>query len=189
MVAIAKTAAIRGITDAKIYALTSDTSGTITYGAGIDIPFIQSAPITYNVATDQLPGDGVIGDIYSQIQSVSSELKLGHVSLDVLNLITAGTITASGTTPNQKQTLTVTSGSCPYFKIEGASKYANTGTQDVKDAHFTIQKAKVSGDIKINWTNDGYCDLSFPIIGIIPTCTTITMMPVVFNETAATIAA
>ena len=193
MTAVGKKATLRGIKDAKFAVLSTDNTSATTYGTLYDIPDVASIPLTFKVEADKQKGDGRITDIYAEIQEAEGKMTFGRVCMDVLSLITGGSITASGITPNQKQTLKLGNTILPYFKLEGQCKYVGTnGDTSVTtpaDAHFLIKKGKITSDLEVNFTNDGFANISFGFTAIqtVYGGDTSEIVNIVFNETSTAI--
>jgi hypothetical protein len=174
--------------DAKIAPLTADPSGgSATYGASVDIPGILKLDLSPNAVTKELRGDNVLMDIYSKVESVGVAITNAILPLDVLKLLMGGAVTASGTTPNQKQTYDLAGADLPgYVKIEGQALYVDTGIGDV---HVIFHKCKAT--VPPKWS---FADNSGDFVQVTATLTAIPLqatgnklMSVVLNETATAI--
>jgi hypothetical protein len=148
---------VLGLDDAQISPLTADTSDALTYGTAIDVPGMQNISLSSNYTTKELYTDELVGDYYSQFDSINWSISNAQVCLDVLAILEGGTITSSGTSPNEVNTYTLSNTSAPsYFKIEGQIIYSS-GT--VGDFHTVLYKCKV-GSIQVNYQCQNYAIVS-----------------------------
>lgn len=174
--------------DAKVFPLTADPAGgTPTYGAAVDIPGILKLDVSPNMVTKELHGDNVLLDIYSKAESVDIGMENAVVPLDVLALLTGGTVTASGVTPNQKQTYDLANGDKPgYVKIEGQALYVDAGLGDV---HVIFHKCKTTDAPKwaLEGKNGDFAKVSAKLKAIPLLATGNKLLSVVINETATAI--
>lgn len=174
--------------DAKVFPLTADPAGgTPTYGAAVDIPGILKLDVSPNMVSKELQGDSVLLDIYSKVESVDIGIDNAILPLDVLALLMGGAVTASGTTPNQKQTYDLANGNKPgYVKIEGQALYVDAGLGDV---HVVIHKAKTTDAPKwsLEGMNGDFAKVSAKLKAIPLLATGNKLISVVINETATAI--
>lgn len=182
--AISKTAAFRGISDCKIAAVTADTTANLTYGTLYDVP-IKDLSITENRENYELKHDGQLQELESVLQSANISGAIARVPMDVLNVFTGGNIAASGTTPTQKQTYTMSYSDLPgYFKLEIVSAKAHSDSGDVADIHIQFKKCKVQS---LDYTlEDGFANIKFTAKAI-RTINDGQIKTIVFNETASNI--
>ncbi len=175
---------ILALKDVKISPLLTDPSGgTATYGTGVDIPGVLELLATPKFKSATLEGDGKILDVWSQAESIEWSFSHGKFSLDALAIITGGTVTLSGVTPNQVQRFRQTGNDvAPYFKIEGQAVYA-----DVGDVHVVLCKCKITGDGPA-WTMNGKEFAKVDAKGItIPRASDDVLMDAFLNETLTAI--
>lgn len=125
--------------DVKIAPLTSDPEGsTPEYGPVIDIPGIVRLSISPNVERKELNGDNRVMDIWTKVRSITVEFEHSKLSLDALQIMLGGSVTMSGTDPDQTVTYSLTADDNPqYFKLEGQVVYVEEGLGDV---HFVLYK-------------------------------------------------
>lgn len=179
---------VYAITDCKISKLTADPEGgTATYATAVDVPGIKSMEISGEINSSELRGDNSLLDQTSTIGSVSVSVEHAKVSLDVLNILLGGTVTDTGTTPNQASTFSVNNTSIPqYFKIEG--KTPSNGSDFVGgDVHFVLHKCIVSSFPDLGFAEEDYRTVSFEAIAL-PRLADGRQLDAVFNETAVAIA-
>jgi hypothetical protein len=106
-----------GITDMYAYPL----DGSDAPGTGVLVPAGRTLTVAPKEDTNQLTGyNGVVA---TNVSKTSADVTLEHggISLDLLAMISGGTIVTTGTTPNQKKTLDVGSAAVtrPYVMLEG----------------------------------------------------------------------
>lgn len=122
-----------GIRDIKITNLAGTTQ--------VDLPNAQTMTFTERLTTGEMRGDDATQAVVAFTDALEWELEAGGISLEAYALMTGRTITLSGTTPNQVNTLAGNAGDVyPYFKIYGKSQ--GDGADDI---HVKILKAKLTG--------------------------------------------
>jgi len=131
------------LSDTKIAQLLTDSSGSPTYSSSVDIPAITKLNIAPKTDTKKLHGDSLLLDVYQRTLEIECDFEFGELSLDAYVVMVGGSITASGTTPNQitKYSLTGLNNTPPYWKIEGQWTYAGAG---IGDAHVILYKVKAT---------------------------------------------
>lgn len=83
---------------------------------------------------------------------VEWELEGGGISLAIWKILSGGTITTSGTTPNISKKFTKkTSDSRPYFEVEGRAISDNGG-----DLHGVVYRCKADGDLEAEMANGSF---------------------------------
>ncbi|MCR4398934.1 MAG: phage tail protein [Firmicutes bacterium] len=128
--------------DCRIAALTDDSGAEPTYGTSVDLPGIQTLELTPEMDVKTLEGDGEILDVYSKVRLVGFTWNSAKIPLDALAVLLGGTVTESGTTPNQKAVYSLGDENPQWFKIEGQAVYVEDGLGDV---HVTLYKCKCTG--------------------------------------------
>lgn len=181
---ISKTVAFRGISDCKIAAITADTPTGLTYGSLVDVP-IATLTLTEVRDNHELKHDDRVQDIDSVLQSADISGTIARVPLEILEILTGGSITASGTGANEKQTFDLDStDNSGYFKLEVVSARAHADAGDVGDIHIQYKKCKVQSlDYSLE---EGYATISFTAKAI-KTIYDNEIKNIVFNKTAAAI--
>lgn len=180
---LTKEAGLLGLDDVKIFEVTADTSQTLTYGSAVDIPSMQDINLTPNYIQRPLMQDEEIDGYYSKLQSVSWSFSNVKVSLDALNILEGGTITSTGSTPNQKHTYTLSDTSVPkYFKLEGKINYSSDA---IGDFHLVLYKCKALS-VYVEYKAQNYAIISASGIAI-PTVNNGKLRDYVVNETATAI--
>jgi len=128
-----------GIRDIKLRAL----DATDTPGSSVDLPAGRTLSFTESEDYEDLRGDDALVAQHGNGPSVDWDLEGGGISLDALKIITGGTVTTTGVTPNIKKTLAKKGlDARPNFQIEGQSIGDAGG-----DTHIIIYKCKATGDV------------------------------------------
>lgn len=174
-----------GIRDAKVFPLTADPSGgSPTYGSGVDLPGIQEVSLSEEFINAELKGDDRTVAIYSKPDKLTGTIRMAKDSYPAFLAMLGGTVTNSGSTPNEKVTYKRQGADLPgYFKLEGQATLADDNQSG--DHHLVIYKAKVTG---MNRTRSGedFGQVEFTYMAI-PLDSTDDLYDLVENETAVTI--
>src|SRR5215216_6370150 len=105
-----------GIRDIKV----TPVSATGTVGTSVDLPNARTLSFEETEDFEDLEGDDKKVATKGSGSVVEWELEAGGISLEALAVIAGGTVTSSGTTPNQKKEYKkLATDSRPDFKIEG----------------------------------------------------------------------
>ena len=178
---------IYAVDDCKIAKLTGDTSGgSATYASIIDVPGIKTLEISGTVDTKQLRGDNQLLDQISLLTGVSVAVSHAKISFDVLAVIAGGTVTDSGSTPNQKATWDLLgTDRFSYFKIEARTPV--DGADPVGgDLHFVLHKCQITDFPSIGNAEEDYRIVSFNAAAT-PLISTNKWITAVLEETATAI--
>lgn len=174
---------VLGIDDAKIFALTADTSGSLTYGTAVSAPGIQKIELTPSVTEKGLSSDEKILDYYVRTDYLYWAFNSAQISLDVLAVLEGGTVTTTGTTPNQVYTYSVTQSSVPqYFKLEAKANYVAGAAGDF---HLKMYKCKAN-NVDIQYMASDYAIVSATGVAI-ATTNDGKIKDYIINETAVAI--
>jgi hypothetical protein len=131
-----------GLRDVKITPY-ADAAATTLAGSSIDLPNSQTYSFTESTDIETLRGDDRDVAAHDKGPSVDWELAAGGISLEAYAAIAGGTVTTTGTTPNQvKRYRKLVTDVRPYFKVEGQSISDSGG-----DMHTIVYRAKVTGDL------------------------------------------
>jgi hypothetical protein len=172
---------VLGINDGKMFELLTDTSASLTYDAGIDVPGITSLKTTPNFTSKELKGDESILDEYAKLDSIDWSFENSILSLTALSILLGGNVAASGVTPNMKQTYTLKSSDVPeYFKLEAKADYTAVG-----DVHIVLFKCKAN-KVEYTLTGEDYAKVTASGTAI-GTVNDTKVKEIVFNETATDI--
>lgn len=176
------------LSDAKIAKMINDTGSGPTYDTTIDLPGIVKIGVAPKAETKKLYGDSKLLDIYQKTTEVELDVECAQLSLDAMEVLLGGSVTQSGTTPNQTATysLTAADSTPPYFKLEGQWLYAGDGVGDV---HIVLYKCKVTDppQMEVNDASGNFGTVKFKAIAI-PAASNNKWFDIVVNETAQPIA-
>ena len=151
-------------------------------GTAVVLPSAQELKFTEQLTSGELRGDDAIQAIAATTSAIEWELTAGGLSFDAIKVMTGRTIAASGTTPSQKNTITIAAGDVmPYFKIYG--KIIN---DDGSDTHVLLHKCKLTGGLEGAWKDEEFYIQSAKGIAI---SNGTKIAELVHNETATTVPA
>lgn len=143
------------IDDCKIAKMTADVSSAPTYDTAIDVPKIGELTAEIQLKTATLEGDAEVSHVYSKATHVTGSIRFRSLPLDAFQVMTGASLTASGTTPNQIQTLSLGNGAKgSYFKIVGRSAEAEGLDATATGLKVTIWKAKLTGAVRYSLTGE-----------------------------------
>lgn len=132
-----------GLRDVKITPFT-DATATVLAGSSIDLPNAQTMTWSETEDFEELRGDDQLQATHGKGPQIEWDLESGGISMEAYAAIAGGTVTTTGTTPNQVKTFRkLTTDQRPYFKVEGQAISDSGG-----DFHTVIYRAKASKDIK-----------------------------------------
>ena len=181
--ALSKQSVILGVDDVKIFEVTEDSSTALNYGSAVDIPGIQRIDLSPNFTEKGLKGDGKILDYFIQLDTIGFSFDSAKMDLDALAILEGGTLTTSGTSPDEVHTYSVSADSTPkYFKLEGKADYTGGAAGDF---HFTLFKCRANS-VSVEYKTQDYAIVSATGIAI-PTTNDGKIKEYQVNETAAAI--
>jgi hypothetical protein len=127
-----------GLRDIKVSPLTGETPGT-----AVDFPNARTLQFTETESFEELRGDDGLQAVHGNGASVNWTLEGGGFSFEAVKTMYGGTITETGTTPNQKKTFNKKStDQRSYFRVEGQAISDSGG-----DVHVILYRAKATGDL------------------------------------------
>lgn len=107
-------------------------------GTAVALPWARALKFTEEPTTQELEADDTVVATVTFLKKVSFEIEQGGIDLAAYGALTGRTLVATGTTPNQVQTLTGQGGDAyPYIKIYGKV------ISDAGDIHIKFFKAKI----------------------------------------------
>ncbi len=113
-------------------------------GTQIDLPAAMTLSFKERLTSGEMRGDDSTVAIVAITDAVEWELESGGISLEAIKVMTGRTITLTGTTPSQVNTVLARAGDTyPYFKIYGKSVGDTAG-----DIHVLIYQAKLTGALE-----------------------------------------
>lgn len=129
-----------GLRDVKLTPIASDGS----LGTPVDLPASQTLSFSEAEEFETLRGDDRDVAIRGKGPKVDFDIEAGGISLDAWKVLTGGTLTETGATPNQqKKLLKKVTDARPYFQVEGQSINDVDGDTKVK-----IFKCKVTDTLE-----------------------------------------
>lgn len=131
-----------GLRDVRLTPYTT-LAATVLAASGYDLPNARTLAFTETEDFNDLRGDDRLVASHGSGPNVEWELEGGGTSFEAVQTMYGGTISDTGTTPNQvrnfyKKVTDVR----PYFKIEGQAISDNGG-----DMHIVIYRAKATDDL------------------------------------------
>lgn len=172
-----------GIRDIRITPITPDALETP--GTPLDLPAARTMSFTEAEDFEELRGDDKVITSRGLGPSVEWELEAGGLHLDVYKAIVGGTLTDTGTTPNQiKKLAKKATDSRPFFKAEGQAMSDNGG-----DVHVVLYRCRATGDVEGSfedgsWYLTACSGTAFPSQKV---ATLDALYDLVFNETITAI--
>jgi len=131
-----------GLRDVRITPYTDATA--VTLGTAIDLPYGRTFSFTEAEDFEELRGDDRVITVKGKGPSVDWELEAGGVCLEAIAAMYGGTVTTTGTTPNQiKKIQKKTTDVRPFFKVEGQSISDSGG-----DFHVVLDRCRATDDLE-----------------------------------------
>lgn len=113
-------------------------------GTAVKLPAAQTLSFKEALTSGEMRGNDATVSVVAITDKVEWELEAGGISLEAIKVLTGRTITATGTTPNQKNTILARAGDTyPWFKIYGKSVGDDAG-----DIQVLIYKAKLTDGLE-----------------------------------------
>lgn len=172
-----------GLRDVK---LKSVNSATGALGTAIDLPVARTFSFAENEDFETLQGDDTVVASVGSGPTVAWELESGGLPFEAFRTMAGGTITETGTTPNQKKVFSkLTTDRRPYFQAEGQAISDSGG-----DVHGIVYRCKADGDLEGEFGNGAFFLLSASGTGFgdtVGTAPTGKLYDFVQNETAVAI--
>jgi len=167
-----------GLRDVKLYPMSS----TGVLGTAVDLPASQTFSFSEAEEFETLRGDDRDVAIRGKGPKVEWELEAGGISLEAWEVLTGGTLTDAGVTPNQtKKLLKKVTESRPYFQVIGQSINDNDG-----DTTCKVFKCKVTDSLEGEFADGTFFITSCSGEGIGNTDDD--LYEITWNETATTLA-
>jgi len=142
-----------GLRDVKLYPV--DINGT-RLSVGVDLPASRVFSFKDTQEFTPLEGDDVTYASHGGITTVDWELESGGIPFEAYKIMAGGTITSSGTTPNQKKVYSkLATDERPYFDVEGQAISDSGG-----DVHGLVYRVKAEGDLEGKFENGQFSLLS-----------------------------
>ena len=166
----------------KPFGLRQVTLVPLPSGTAVALSAAQTLSFKEALTSGELRGNDATQAIAAIVDKVEWSLEAGGISFDAIKVLTGRTISASGTTPNQKNTILARAGDTyPYFKI-----YGKVVNDDGSDIHVLIYKAKLTDGLEGEWKDGEFFIQSASGIAIDDGTK---LYEFVHNETATTVPA
>lgn len=128
-----------GLRDAKVFEITAITP---TYGAGVDIPCVNSAQFDPVVTEAVLEGDDVKCSVHSILEEITATITHGGLPMDLYDVIMGASLVDSGAGATEIVILNMKSSSVrPYFGL-GLDSRADEGGSNTL---IFLYKCKMTG--------------------------------------------
>ena len=174
------------VQDCKVYPITTDATGGITYGAAVDVPGIQEVSVEPNFVTVELKGDGKVLAKKGKIDRLNFSATYSELALDVLATIFGGSVASAGSGSTETATYTFDGTSLPYFKVEFL---VNDLESELSELVFTLAKCQVTGGTIMSGSTDNFGTPSFDAEAILPIATGVGFGTVQFRESSSGLSA
>jgi len=139
-----------GIRDIRITPITN--AATEALGTPLDLPAARTLSFTEAEDFEELRGDDKLLLSRGTGPRIEWELEAGGVELSVYNAMIGGTLSETGTTPNQvKKVRKLATQARPYFKVEGQAM-SDTGG----DVHVVIFRCRATGDVEGEFSDGNF---------------------------------
>jgi hypothetical protein len=148
---------VLGVSDAQIAPITANTTLVYTIGAYIELPELKSLDVTVKSVNKEAVAGFTIVDTFTIKQGYDVKFENLNIDLDVIALINGATLSASGTTPNQINSLIEKGSDIPaQFNLAFKTDLVNGAAAD-----FHMELYCVKGLIDIVSKTDDYYTCSF----------------------------
>lgn len=129
-----------GCRDVKLRPI--DAAGVV--GASVDLPVARTLSFSESEDFEELRGDDKVVAIRGKGPKIEWELESGGISLNAYKIMSGGTTTSSGVTPNEKLALKKkVTDARPYFQAEGQAISDSGG-----DFHVLLYKLRASDSLE-----------------------------------------
>lgn len=170
-----------GMRDVKLTRY-DDASGSVLGAESIDLPNMQTFSFSESEEFTELRGDDSLVAIHGQGAQVEWDLEAGGISLQAWEILTGGTVTEEGLTPNRTWRLRKRSHDArPYFRAEGQAISDSGG-----DMHGIVYRCKANDTIEGEFADGEFFITSASGQGL-PLLDTDILYDFVQNETATAI--
>jgi hypothetical protein len=137
-----------GLRDVRLYPLNPDGSR----GTGVNLPVARTFSFTDTESFEDLVGDDTTVASHGAGPTVDWELESGGMPFEAFKIMAGGTVTSTGTTPNQKKVYSkLTTDQRPYFDVEGQAISDSGG-----DVHAVVYRCKATGDLEGSFANGAF---------------------------------
>lgn len=174
------------VQDCKVYPVTADVAGGITYGAAVDVPGIQEVSVEPNFISVELKGDGKVLAKKGKVDRLNFSATYSELSLPVLATIFGGSVGTAGADDAEEATYEFDGQSLPNFKIEFL---VNDLESDLAEMVFVLNKCQITGGTIFSGSTDNFSTPSFDAEAILPTASGLGFGKITLLETGAGLSA
>ena len=174
------------VQDCKVYPVTADVTGGITYGAAVDVPGIQEVSVEPNFISVELKGDGKVLAKKGKVDRLNFSATYSELSLPVLATIFGGSVGTAGSGAAEEATYEFDGDSLPNFKIEFL---VNDLESDLAEMVFTLNKCQITGGTIFSGSTDNFSTPSFDAEAILPIASNLGFGKVFLLESASGLSA
>jgi len=167
--------------DCKVYPVTADASGGITYGAAVDVPGIQEVSVEPNFISVELKGDGKVLAKKGKIDRLNFSATYSELSLPVIAVLFGGSVTTGGAGAAETAAYSFDGDSLPNFKIE---VLVNDLESDLAEMIFVLNKCQITGGTIMSGSTDNFSTPSFDAEAILPIASGLGFGTITLYETA-----
>jgi hypothetical protein len=167
--------------DCKVYPVTADVTGGITYGAAVDVPGIQEVSVEPNFISVELKGDGKVLAKKGKVDRLNFSATYAELSLPVLATLFGGSVATTGSGSAENAAYEFDGQTLPYFKVEFL---VNDLESDLAEMAFVLNKCQITGGTIMSGSTDNFSTPSFDAEAILPTATGLGFGTVEFREAA-----
>jgi hypothetical protein len=153
------------VQDCKVYKVTADAVGGITYGSAVDVPGIQEVTLEPNFVTAELKGDGKVLAKKGKVDRLNFSATYSEMALDVLAVIFGGSVSTAGTGTTETASYEFTGQSLPSFKIEFL---INDLESELAELAVILNKCQITGGTLVSGSSDNFGNPSFTAEAILP---------------------
>lgn len=173
------------VNDCKLRKLLTDPNdGAATYDEWVDVPDIVNFTLEFDTDEKERRGDGVVKEKISTITGITLTAECSSLDLNVLSILTGGTVTTSGTGDAESVKFVYGGAATPsYVQIEAQCTRVGAGLGDI---HLSVYKAQVTTPPQIGFTDDDFVSYEFEL-GAVARNSDNNIYEYVFNETATAI--
>lgn len=150
-----------GVRDIKLTQYT-DAVGTTLNTTSVDLPYIQTLNFTEAEEFQELRGDDKVITTRGRGSQVNWSLEAGGISTAAWAVITGGSVTETGVTPDREIELRKkATTSRPFFRIDGRVISDSGG-----DVLVRIYRCRATGDVQANFQNGEFQTSSISGVGL-----------------------
>lgn len=150
-----------GVRDIKLTQYT-DAVGTVLDTTSVDLPYIQTLNFTEAEEFQELRGDDKVITTRGRGSQVNWSLEAGGISTAAWAVITGGSVTETGVSPDRTVELRKkATTSRPFFRIDGRVISDSGG-----DVLVRIYRCRATGDVQANFQNGEFQTSSISGVGL-----------------------